>query len=220
VTRLAALAVCALAGGAHADELAKVPATSLCVTKGHVTAGADGQGHVTETKMRAVVPGSDGSRVEMRFVYEGPTSETARLGSGELRRQVGLKLRAQDGCNLVYVMWRIDPKPQVVVSIKRNPGQRVHAQCGNRGYTNLRGVGAQPRPLVVGEPRTLKAEIVGQRLKGWADDQLAWEGDLGADASALIGPVGVRSDNARWQFALKAAHGTAGLGCGPGFDED
>ena len=28
----------------------------------------------------------------------------------DARRQVGLKLRARDGCNVVYVMWRIEPK--------------------------------------------------------------------------------------------------------------
>ena len=41
---------------------------------------------------------------------------------GELRRQFGLKLRAQDACNLVYVMWRIEPASKLVVSIKCRTG--------------------------------------------------------------------------------------------------
>ena len=35
------------------------------------------------------------------------------------------KLRAEDACNLVYVMWRIEPQSRLVVSVKRNPGQHA-----------------------------------------------------------------------------------------------
>ena len=64
---------------------------------------------------------------EARFKYLGPTSQEARLGSGESRRQFGLRLRAQDPCNLVYAMWRIEPEPMLVVSVKRNPGMHSSA---------------------------------------------------------------------------------------------
>jgi hypothetical protein len=55
---------------------------------------------------------------EAHFTYLGSTGNEARLGSGELRRQFGLKLRAEDACNLVYAMWRIEPESKLVVSVK------------------------------------------------------------------------------------------------------
>jgi hypothetical protein len=55
-----------------------------------------------------------------------------------MRRQFGLKLRAQDPCNLVYAIWRIDPESKLVVSVKRNPNARNSAECGNHGYENIK----------------------------------------------------------------------------------
>jgi hypothetical protein len=103
-------------------------------------------------------------------------------------------------------MWRLEPKPGIVVSLKRNPGQRTHAECANRGYRNLRGATvAAPAPIVVGGPHRLAASLTGRRLRVLADGKPAWEGDVDADALALRGPVGVRSDNGRFDFALHAA---------------
>jgi len=104
-----ALLACALVvgGSASADELARAPAARWRVTRGHVDVLSDGRARVREPKMRAVVDASDGDAAELRFTYLGASDGDARLASGELRRQVGLKLRAADGCNLLYVMWRI-----------------------------------------------------------------------------------------------------------------
>ncbi|MCA1664388.1 MAG: serine/threonine protein kinase, partial [Myxococcales bacterium] len=140
MTGRAVLVGALLSVAGHGGELAPVAGDALCVTRGRVAA-ARAQLSVDEPKLRAVVPASDGNRAELRFVYRGPTTQTALLGSGALRRQLGLKLRAQDGCNLVYVMWRIEPVPGVVVSVKRNSAARTHAECGNRGYRNLRRAG-------------------------------------------------------------------------------
>jgi len=206
------LLLCAtlLAAVAAAEELPRVEAGALCVTRGRIGRLADGRLRIDEPKVRAALPGSDGNQVELRFVYAGPTESTAPLGSGELRRQIGVKLRAQDGCNLLYVMWRLQPKPGIVVSVKRNPGARTHAECANRGYRNLRGdVGPAPE-IATGSAHVLRAALAGATLRVWADGKLAWEGDLGADAAGLSGPVGLRSDNGRFEVELRApAHAAA-----------
>ena len=218
-----ALLACALVvgGSASADELARAPTARWRVTRGHVEALADGRARVREPKMRAVVDASDGDAAELRFTYLGPSDGEARLASGELRRQVGLKLRAADGCNLVYVMWRIEPKAQLVVSLKRNPGQRTHAECGARGYRNLVArAGTQPAPLAPNMEHRLHAKLDGRILRVWADRALAWEGDVGDEVLALRGPAGVRSDNAKLELEL-LVHAAAPSGiASAGDDED
>jgi len=217
------LLACALVAGgsASADELARAPAARWRVTRGHVEALADGRARVREPKMRAVVDASDGDAAELRFTYLGASDGEARLASGELRRQVGLKLRAADGCNLVYVMWRIEPKAQLVVSLKRNPGQRTHAECGARGYRNLVArAGTQPAPLAPNMEHRLHAKLDGRILRVWADRALAWEGDVGDEVLALRGPAGVRSDNAKLELEL-LVHAAAPSGiASAGDDED
>lgn len=194
-----ALLACALVvgGSASADELARAPAARWRVTRGHIAALSDGRARVREPKLRAVVDASDGSDAELRFTVLGPSDGVAPLASGELRRQVGLKLRAGDGCNLLYVMWRVEPKAQLVVSVKRNPGMRTHRECGARGYRNLvaRAGVAPTAPLAPNVEHRLHARLDGRILRVWADRALAWEGDVGEDAASLQGPAGVRSDN-------------------------
>lgn len=218
-----ALLACALVvgGSASADELARAPAARWRMTRGHVEPLADGRARVREPKMRAVVDAASGDEAELRFTYLGPSDGAAPLASGELRRQVGLKLRAEDGCNLLYVMWRIEPKPQLVVSLKRNPGQRTHRQCGPRGYRNLVArAGAQPAPLVANVEHRLHARLEGRILRVWVDRALAWEGDVGDEVAALRGPAGVRSDNARLELELRVRAATAPLAAAPVSDDE
>ena len=193
------LLACALlfGGSASADELARAPAARWRVTKGRIETLSDGRARVREPKMRAVVDASDGSEAELRFTVLGPSDGAAPLASGELRRQVGIKLRAADGCNLLYVMWRVEPKAQLVVSVKRNPGQRTHRECGARGYRNLVArAGVQPAaPLAANVEHRLHAKLDGRMLRVWADRALAWEGEVGDEVLELRGPAGVRSDN-------------------------
>ena len=40
-------------------------------------------------------------------------------------------------------------------------------------------------------------------MQVFADNQLVWEGSLGAAAAPFDGPVGIRSDNARLQIQLR-----------------
>src|SRR5580704_5281987 len=86
-----------------------IPRSNLCVTEGAIEELPGQKLSVTVPKMRAYVNALTPQDVEAQFTYLGSTGNEARLGSGELRRQFGLKLRAQDACNLVYAMWRIEP---------------------------------------------------------------------------------------------------------------
>jgi hypothetical protein len=218
-----ALIACALlAGGAtFGDELIRAPAGRWRVTRGRIEALGDGKARVREPKMRAVVPEADGDEAELRFTYLGPSDASAPLASGEMRRQIGLKLRAADGCNLLYVMWRIEPKAQLVVSVKSNPGARTHRECGTRGYRNLVArAGVQPAPLSPNLEHRLHARLDGRVLRVWADRALAWEGDVGDDVLTLRGPTGVRSDNGRFDFELLVRAATAPLAVSPISDDE
>jgi hypothetical protein len=198
--------------------------SSLCVTEGEIGNGPNDSLIVDAQKMRAYVNAWTAQSIDAEFTYIGPTAKESALGSGEIRRQFGLKLRAQDACNLVYAMWRIEPESKVVVSIKRNPGQTRSSECGNRGYQNIKPRRSSPVPaLSPGEKHTLRAQMDGDNLSVFVDNRQVWEGSLGPDAAALNGPVGIRSDNARLQLDLRAgvlsgAHPNYALACKSGPD--
>ena len=123
-----------------------------------------------------------------------------------MRSQIGLKLRAEDGCNLLYAMWRIAPKPGLVVSLKRNPGMHSSGDCGNGGYTNLKPRrGTRVAAFQPGERHAIRAEQRGEELRVLVDGAPAWEGTLPAEALSLQGPAGFRSDNGRFDLELLVA---------------
>ncbi|HEY8079048.1 MAG TPA: hypothetical protein VIF62_33175, partial [Labilithrix sp.] len=127
----------------------------------------------------------------------------------EMRRQIGIKLRAHDGCNLVYVMWRIEPEGKLVVSTKNNPGEDKTAECGASGYETLNPAFSVPLPkVVVGEQHELHAAIVNGFLIVRVDGKNVWIGKLDAEALALSGPIGLRTDNGKFRIALAEKHET------------
>jgi hypothetical protein len=210
VSILAAALSLTASSSAVETKLTPVSRGDLCVTEGAVEELPGQQFSVGVPKMRAYlnVPSSQATPqlVEARFTYLGSTGNEARLGSGELRRQFGLKLRAQDACNLVYAMWRIEPESKLVVSVKSNPGQHTSAQCGNRGYRNIKPRRSVPVPtLRSGDSHSLRAEMNGAEMKVFVDNSVVWEGSVGSEALSLDGPVGIRSDNARLRIELRAA---------------
>jgi hypothetical protein len=155
----------------------------------------------------------------MRFRYVGPSPDAKPLASGEIRRQIGLKLHAEDQCNLLYVMWRIEPKAELVVSIKRNPGQNTHEECGARGYTNIKPQrSVKLAPMMPGESHTLRTELSGSNLSVYADSSPAWQGSLGAALDGLDGPLGLRTDNARFELEYYIRPPSPGIASTP-FDE-
>ena len=202
---LTATALLAIAGAPAAPlqeskDLVAIHRDQMCVTKGAIE-GSGEKMEVTVPEMRAVVAYPTRSAAEARFIYLGPTAKDKPLGSGEIRRQFGLKLRAANGCNLVYAMWRIKPKQELVISEKLNPGQSTSAECGTHGYRNLKPTrDLKPPALKEGKRYTLRAEIEASTMKVYIDDKLTWEGLPDPEALALEGPSGVRTDNGRFKF--------------------
>jgi hypothetical protein len=212
------IAVVALAGalGTASGVAAKtsawhpIPRHQLEVTSGAVsTYGPKAELYTNEPEMRAVVRdgGRHASRARVWFRLQGASTITKPLGSGLVRRQIGLKLQASDPCNLVYVMWRNFPDRAIEISVKRNPGQTTSAQCGNNGYTDLAVV---PIPVPASDHHAHTLEV---HTRPGADGSLAvavyTDGSLlrrqrvpAALAAGLAGPVGVRSDNGEYLFRL------------------
>jgi hypothetical protein len=120
------------------SELQRVDRDQMCVTNGVIIRRRGSMLSIETPSSRAVVPGATAQIAEIHFRYLGPSESSKPLASGELRRQIGLKLRAQDTCNLLYAMWHIEPDNGLAVSIKRNPGMHTHAQCGARGYVSVK----------------------------------------------------------------------------------
>ena len=202
-----------------------VPHGKLCVTEGAIEQASGNRMSVNVPKMRAFVTVATAQDVEARFTYLGETAGEKPLGSGEMRRQFGLKLRAQDACNLVYAMWRIEPESKLVVSVKSNPGQHTSAECANRGYRNIKPVHSGPVPVLrPGVTHTLRAQLNEAEMRVYADNNLVWEGNVGSLGGRLDGPVGIRSDNAKLEIELRAgqssgSHPDHQLSCRPGSSE-
>ncbi len=108
------LVACAGPGPARGDGLPgwrPIAGSAIRVEAGQLDAGRSLALRVVEPELRAVARSGSGEAAELAFRYLGPTAREIALGNGEKRRQIGLKLRAQDTCNLVYVMWRLEPAP-------------------------------------------------------------------------------------------------------------
>jgi hypothetical protein len=185
--------------------LAPIDRAALTVTSGAVSGDADGALEIREPTVRAVANGHGGTDVEVALIYQGPTAETVPLASGEARRQIGLKLRAQDTCNVVYVMWHIEPTTGIHVAVKSNPGMNTDTECGDSGYDTLaptwwREVAA----ISAGIPRTLRATIEGDFVVVMVDGEPVWTARLPPAALVLEGPVGLRSDNGDFDLVLRA----------------
>ena len=210
--RAAVLVVVGAACSSHAPtapstKLEAVTPDRMCVTHGVM------QGNVVaDPELRAVSTTSGGDAAALTFKMHDWPTDTKALRSGDVRHQLGLKLRAADGCNLVYVMWRLDPpKPSVEVQVKNNPGARNNDECGTAGYTRVKPSHRGKIPYASpGEQHTLQAEIHGDSLTAWVDGTVAWTGTLPDEARSLRGPAGLRSDNLVYEvvtFAAPPGHG-------------
>jgi len=189
------------------SALLRIGRNDLCVTNGIVSTLPNGLLATDTPSSRAVMLKKAEQVAEIRFRYMGATPTSRPLASGELRRQIGLKLRAQDTCNLIYVMWRIEPDAAIAVSIKRNPGRHTHEQCGAGGYSNIKPQRRiNPPPIRPGETHTLRAELHGSDLTVATDGKVAWQGALGNEPAQLDGLIGFRTDNARFEFEYYADH--------------
>lgn len=182
----------------HSAEVAGEPAkvalakvSEVCVTKGELAKRS-----IAVPAIRGFGRATTGEAARLEFTYRGPTEQVSELASGDVRSQIGLKLRAADGCNLIYVMWRVEPKPGIVVQVKRNIGQTTHEQCGANGYTRIKAAKSKKvQAPEVGSTHTLNAQIDGDDLTVWADNRVVWQGALPDTARDLKGPAGFRADN-------------------------
>jgi hypothetical protein len=176
----------------------------LRMTLGEVQPLPSSRFRVAEAKTRGVMDHSDGRAARLQFIYHGPSRDTAALGSGKLVRQIGVKLLAQDGCNLLYVMWRQAPKPSLYVASKTNPGKTRHKECGTDGYVALVPTSSAPiKSFDDGRGHSIDARVVGQTLTVRIDDAVVWEGPVAAQTLALAGPAGFRTDNGEFEFKLE-----------------
>lgn len=186
-------------------DLVAVKASELRATSGELVPVGPARLSIQSPTFRVEYGRTPRSAAEVEFVYEGPTAAEAPLASGELRRQIGLKLRARDSCNVVYVMWHIEPASDIVVSLKSNPGQSRHAECRDGGYSFLQPVSFEPPPPIgPGQSHVLGAEIRGRELRVTADGKLAWIGELPVEAFRFDGPIGLRADNGAFSVELRA----------------
>lgn len=186
-------------------DVSPVAADALCVTHGELANGA-----VAVPTLRGVALGASGDAAQLTFTYRGESADSRALASGDLRRQIGLKLRAQNSCNVIYVMWRLPDRPgappKLDVSVKRNPRATTHEDCGAHGYTKVRPYKKIPAlAFERGTTHTLRAEIVGDELSAWIDGTLRWQGRLPDEARSLTGPAGLRSDNVQFDLVELAA---------------
>jgi hypothetical protein len=185
-------------------ELQRIDRGHLCVTNGIVSGLAGDRLAVDTPSSRAIIQAGAENAADqiaaIQFRYLGPSEESRPLASGELRRQIGLKLRAQDSCNVIYAMWHIEPDAGVAVSIKRNAGLHTHEQCGAHGYINFKTQDGELPPIRLGEAHELRAVLHGTDLTITADGKVAWNGSLGSEMALPLGPPGFRTDNARFTF--------------------
>lgn len=185
----------------HPDELERVLLDGLCVTNGVISTLPDGRLATNTPSSRAVVRNIGAQSAAIRFRYLGPSLSLKPLASGELRRQIGIKLEADDTCNVLYIMWHIEPESRIAVSAKRNPDQHTHGQCAANGYVNIKpSLSTRPATVLPGDSHTLRADLQRGELTVSVDGAVAWQGTVGALLDGLAGPVGLRTDNARFEF--------------------
>ncbi len=159
----------------------------LDVTSGEIAFNIDHE------SVRAVLPGSSGTESRLIFTYQGDTERLKPLTSGQMRYQLGLKLLASDGDNVLYAMWRFRPD-----------GPRIHVQSKVAGvYRQAASVYFDDRldlEPVVGRRYELAARVDGLVVRVWLDGAIRWVGEVHESALDLYrhGALsGLRTDNAR-----------------------
>jgi hypothetical protein len=183
-----------------------VPVTDLHVTHGRLASSTTTSLAIDDPTVRGVLQARTAPNIELRFTYRGPIALGTRtaLGSGDSTRvQIGAKLRAADGCNVVYAMLRIEPEPAIVVQVKRNPDAHTHDDCSNGGYRTVKPDFRASVPAITpGSSHRLHASLEETQLKVWLDDAIVWRGDVGNEVLSFDGPVGFRTDNGRFDLTI------------------
>jgi hypothetical protein len=184
-------------------QLIPIKFSELKVTKGIVTEIAPDEFLVETPSLRGTVSTQIDTIACLKFRYFGVTDKRDKSGDGYEHHQIGIQLLAKNSCNLLYVMWRLQPE-ELVIKVKHNPGQTKHSECGNHGYHTI---DRMPYPgFQIDEPHELLASIsdidsANIKLQVWIDQQVALQTQI--DRALLHntpGVPGIRSDNGKYQF--------------------
>jgi len=185
---------------------AQLQPTDFDVTNGRIEKAPGNRLRVDTPEMRANLKVQTPQSVALKFTYLGPTTVVSRFANGAVVSQFGIKLRAQDYCNTVFVAWHFAPQQRIAVSVRRNSGMTARAECMEKGNVNniKPRVSAPPPPVQPKEPHTLTASMDGSKLTVVADGKIVWQRDLGPVVLEFSGPVGLLSNNARVIFDVSA----------------
>ena len=196
-------------GTVLASEPVDTRRSDLRVSLGTISQTTSGYLTVVGPKERAVRTSGKHSQALLRFRYRGPSEKTAPLDSGAVIEQIGLKMRAMNTCNLLYIMWRIKPTEELYIAIKRNPGKVNYEDCGANGYKVLGRVPLKPLGITAAKQKTHRlgasvTETAGRyACEVTIDGRRVWSESINAKLIADIqGPVGFRSDNGSFIFKL------------------
>ncbi|CUI05473.1 hypothetical protein BN2497_5723 [Janthinobacterium sp. CG23_2] len=206
--RMAALPAEQTAGAQAAlADVFRTGVEQLCVTNGKITTLPNGKLDISTGSSRAFIRRQSPQSAQIDFIYRGKSSKDVPLASGEVRRQIGLKLKALDGCNVAYAMWNVDTS-RITVGVKSNPG--IHTSvCGDGGYISLPSFAANH--IGIGEAHSMRADLVGQELKLYMDRATApIKITLPKEINAFDGPVGLRTDNGHFEVDFFGAAASAG----------
>ena len=191
-----------------AGKVEPVSPGDLDVTSGKVRPLRSGLLEIDHNSVRAVQKGRWAQNGKIRFESRGQTAELKPFKSGIVKEQIGLKLRAMNGCNLVYVMWTLAPKEEITVRIKENPGKTESDDCENDGYTLLNTYRV-PKKKSARNGRTsrLQADFVSKghkhHVRVYVDNVRVLQVRIPHSFVATVnGPVGLRSDNGRFRLRL------------------
>jgi hypothetical protein len=188
----------------------------LKVTSGSVSESVTGFLTVNHPRVRGVRNGAWHPRARLQFRYQGPSDISIPSGSGLIFEQIGIQLRAQNTCNVLSIMWRIEPAERVVIKLKSNPGQSRHEECENSGYRTLATIPLGPLQITAKDRalHQLQAEVTLTEnccsCAAAADDRSVWSGELDFQLiSAIDGPAGFRTDNGQFEFQHFVAESNA-----------
>lgn len=157
---------------------------------------ANSRSEVLTSLSRAVVTGNADQKVKVNFTTVGFVDDP--VNNPNNHKQMALKLKAANSCNVLYVIWDADGGP-IVVANKRNDG--IVDTCGPKGYSVIVPSASSPVPaLVVGSSHTLQADYVDPVLNVYADGNLVWNGTIGKNLVPYSGPVGLRTDGMQFKF--------------------
>ena len=186
------------------SEHKQAPVNALDINSGDAEQLANNLYQTKSSTFRTAIKNNASDSLHVFFDYLGPTVQIATLGSGLIRFQFGIYLRAQNQCNLLYVMLHIDTPNSIEVERKSNPGMSTHEECANNGYTTLKPslTHALPHDITAGNGVDFDTQIDSNVLSVFIDGTLVWQGDIPEDTAGENTSAGIRSDNVNIAFIL------------------